>query len=133
VLDPIGKVEDRNDDGTNTKTSNPTVWDTGSSGGPWRSDRVVSGSFNQVLTAFDIDNNGLVELPLASDPGNIDRTHEYTKAHVLKHTITHELGHAVGMNHNYRSKCLMYNWSSDWSRDDYFSDIARGQMNIHNP
>jgi hypothetical protein len=133
VLDPIGKVEDRNDDGINTRTTNPTNWDTGSQSGPFRSDRVVSGSFNQTLTPFDIDNNGLVELPLASEAINIDRGHEYTKAHVLKHTITHELGHAVGMVHNYRSRCLMYTWSSDWSRDDFFSDLARQQMNIHNP
>jgi hypothetical protein len=27
----------------------------------------------------------------------------------------------------------MYTWSSDWSRDDFFSDLARQQMNIHNP
>jgi len=40
---------------------------------------------------------------------------------VLKHTITHELGHAVGIPHNDISDCLMSSTSSNWKRDGYFS------------
>lgn len=132
VLDAMGKVEDRNDDGRNTQTPDG-IFDTGCTNCAWHSDVVVSGSFVQALSVFDIDNNGNVELPLKDNPSSIDRDQEYTKAHVLKHTITHELGHSVGMSHNYKSNCLMYNWSTDWSRDNQFSDFAKSQMSIKNP
>jgi hypothetical protein len=130
-LDPIIKVEDQNDSGINEKSAGK--WETGCDGCPFKSDVVVSGSYNQQLTAFDIDNNGLVELPLASDPNSIDRNYEYTKAQVLKHSITHEMGHSVGMGHNSDSTCVMYEYSNNWSRDGKFSNYAIGQMSIHNP
>jgi hypothetical protein len=130
-LDPISKVEDRNDDGLNTQSSG--IYDTGCSTCPFKSDVLVAGSYNQQLTAFDINNNGMVELPVASDPNNIDPTYEYTKAQALKHTITHEMGHAVGMSHNSDSTCVMYMYSNNWSRDGKFSNTAIGQMRIHNP
>jgi predicted Zn-dependent protease len=94
---------------------------------------LVPGSYNQQITAFDINNNGLVELPFTSDPNNIDTNYEYTKPQVLKHTITHEMGHAVGMGHNSDSTCVMYEYSNNWSRDGKFSSYAIGQMSIHNP
>ena len=130
-LDPIAKVEDKNDNAINDKSGNK--YETGCQTCPFKSDVVVSGSYNQQLTAFDIDNNALVELPLASDPNSIDRNYEYTKAQVLKHTITHEMGHAVGMSHNSDSTCVMYEYSNNWSRDGKFSNYATVQKSIHNP
>jgi hypothetical protein len=92
------------------------------------------------LSPFDIDNDGVVELPFTMDPDNIDPTSEqdqkgepYTKARVLKHTITHEMGHGLGgVQHVLNSKCLMYEWSPDWRRDDYISDEFRARLNVHN-
>jgi hypothetical protein len=130
-LNPVGNVEDKNDNGNNDPSG--TSYETGCLSCPFKSDVLVSGSYNQHLTAFDIDNNGMVELPVASDPSSIDRTREYTKAHALKHTITHEVGHAVGMTHSTDSSCVMYDSSVNWSRDGKFSNTAVGQMKIHNP
>jgi hypothetical protein len=130
-LDSIANVQDKNDNGTNEKAGNK--YEAGCQTCPFKSDVVVPGSYNQQLTAFDVDYNGLVELPIAGDPNNIDRNYEYTKAQVLKHTITHEMGHAVGMRHNSDSTCVMYEYSNNWGRDGKFSNYATVQMSIHNP
>jgi hypothetical protein len=94
------------------------------------------------LSPFDIDNNGFVELPFATDPsddeGNWKRQHDnqgnpYTKGRVLKHTITHEIGHALaGNDHSSTPACLMYRFSSDWKRDDYICDYIRSRIKVHN-
>jgi hypothetical protein len=130
-LDPITKVQDKSDNGINEKSG--SKYETGCQTCPFKSDVVVPGSYNQQLTAFDIDNNGSVELPIAGDPNSFDRNYEYTKAQVLKHTVTHEMGHAVGMSHNSDSTCVMYEYSNNWSRDGKFSNYATVQMSIHNP
>ena len=56
---------------------------------------------------------------------------EYTGAQVLKHTITHELGHAVGSNHTQDSTDLMYEFSNNWKRDSHLGASA-AQVKIHN-
>jgi hypothetical protein len=92
-------------------------------------------SFERQHTALDVDGDGLVELPIANDPYspmNDAYAYEYTKAQVLKHTLTHELGHAVGMAHTAVSECVMYEYTINWGRDGFFSDSARAAMRIHN-
>ncbi|GAH38287.1 unnamed protein product, partial [marine sediment metagenome] len=104
VLDPVNpeKVEDTNDNGVldnNEKdgaTTPPT--DDGDAlfdgdypvvkaGGPW--------DFAQDLSPMDIDNDGKVELPRDNQvPTNPDD--EYTRAAVVRLTITHEMVHGVG-------------------------------------
>jgi len=91
------------------------------------------------LSPFDIDSDGVVELPFATDPDAIDPASEqdqggkpYTKARVLKHTTTHEMGHALGIAHVYNPECLMYRWSPDWRRDDYICDESRARLKVHN-
>jgi len=132
ALDPISAVEDKNDNGTDDKISRKYESSGTSTQGTLDGDLVVIGSYTQQLTAFDVDANGLVELPVAGNPTTIDRTHEYTREQVLKHTITHEMGHAVGMPHNSDATCLMYEYSNDWSRDGAFSAAAKAQAQIHN-
>jgi hypothetical protein len=88
--------------------------------------------YENALSAFDVDNNGLVELPVVADVASIDPANEATMKQVIKSTITHEGGHGVGMTHNSDSACLMYEWSTSWIRDDFFSAFAIGQMKIIN-
>ena len=51
---------------------------------------------------------------------------------MLKHTITHELAHALGINHTADATCLMYTYSVDWKRDGTLSSVAQSQVKIHN-
>jgi len=69
---------------------------------------------------------------VVADPGSIPPENESTLQQVLKHTITHEMGHAVGMTHNSNSDCVMYEYSQNWRRDHHFSDFALNQMRILN-
>ena len=130
-LDPINLVEDKNDN---------AVWNTGEdkTGGTASKldgDVRVVNSYTQNLSPFDINSNGLIELPVASNPSSVLSRYEYTKKQILKHTITHEMGHAVGaadQYHNDDSDCLMYKYSNNWSRDDKFGSVAKGKIQIHN-
>ncbi|MGD8500282.1 MAG: hypothetical protein PVJ86_06525 [Phycisphaerales bacterium] len=93
-------------------------------------------NWSQDLSPHDIDNDGLVELPRkAQVPVSTD---EYTKAQVVRHTVTHEMGHATGISGPYpgghcnESTCLMYQYSNNWNRDGHFCDDCRGMIRVHN-
>jgi hypothetical protein len=132
VLDPLtaAVVEDRNDNGAVDVVR--SVSEDVNRNGVLDGDHVIVDSLTQTLTSFDVDNDGLVELPAVSEAAQIDPRFEYTKAQVLKHTISHELGHALGMTHNTDAACLMFKDSPNWSRDGCLSLDSKAQMQIHN-
>jgi len=151
LLDPVDLVEDKDDDGIldlvcpkGRKPSgticNEDINGNGTLDGDVKEYPPSSPRYIRDLTAFDIDNDGFVELPYRKDPYTMSKdsgtptdTYEYTIEQCLKHTITHEMGHAVGIyDHTEDSNCVMYSQSNNWSRDNYFSDVAKSQIMIHN-
>jgi hypothetical protein len=132
LLDPLTStsIEDRNDNGAIDVVR--SVSEDVNHNGALDGDHVRVNSFSEALTAFDSDDDGFVELPVASDPMLIDSRFEYSKAQVLKHTITHEIGHALGMTHNTDATCLMFKDSPNWSRDGCLSLDSKQQIQIHN-
>lgn len=92
------------------------------------------------LSPFDIDNDGNVELPFATDPtaNNYARQYDddgnpYTKARVTQFLATHEIGHALaGDQHSTVKECTMFQESLNWKRDHYLSDQVRENVEVHN-
>jgi hypothetical protein len=127
-LDPIGTtgLEDANDNGTKDSREDKD------NDGVLDHDLYMPGSFAQQLTVFDVNNNGRVELPTVTNATQV--TIEYTKEQVIKHTITHEIGHAVGMtgSHCACPGTLHDQYSTDWQRDGNLSAFSRGEIKIHN-
>jgi hypothetical protein len=142
ILDPVDGafVEDQNDNGTNDRRKGKLESEAAGDVNVLEGDLLILPiDYTHHHTALDVDHDGRVELPVINDPNDpsTDATgntypNEYTRAQVLKHTITHELGHAVGMSHNSCSTCLMYEWSTNWSRDDNFSGDEQSQSSYHN-
>jgi Putative metal-binding motif/Bacterial TSP3 repeat/Thrombospondin type 3 repeat len=92
-------------------------------------------SYGNTHSAFNVDGDDRIEIPLVSDPeqpSSGQYTWEYTKAQVLKGTISHELGHAVGMSHTTVPTCLMFEYTNNYHRDNFLSDAARAALRIHN-
>jgi hypothetical protein len=122
-------VEDKNDNGVEDRKE-------GDRDGILEGDHLAYPiSYANNHTVVDIDSDGMVEHPTTSDPSEPASgiyPFEYTLSQVLKHTLTHELGHATGMLHNAADFCLMYMYTNNWSRDDTFSPDAIDQMRIHN-
>jgi hypothetical protein len=132
MLDPLSQVEDQEDtlspvDGIMGDAAN-SVWD-----GDYRTTDESTWSNTNNLNPFDINHNGLVELPVATDPDEVNPADEYDLKQVLKHTITHEICHALaGDSHSSDPACVMYKWSVDWKRQDYLSDGYRSLLRVHN-
>ena len=143
-LDPIGSVEDKNDNGVLDKKEDANR------NGIFEGDKVVVGNYVQNLNPFDIDNDGYVELPQQTEPSAVDASTteaaavEYTRADVAGHVITREIGHSLGMGSGdpdavdsvghciHDQKCVMYQYSIDWKRDGYFCPYHQSLIQIHN-
>jgi len=129
-LDPIGTTtsEDANDNALTDRREDAN------GNGQLDGDLVVLNSFSLQESPFDINHNGRVELtsPLPTNPALIQPDVESTPAQVRKHTITHELGHMIGMQHNQDATGLMYQYTNTWRRDGIFTADSIAQAQIHN-
>ena len=146
LLDPLNLVEDyRNENGIGPekfsgKTEDFLVDDNLLEGdrmmADWKTPQDssnVSYKTGYAFSTFDSNGNGLVELPVLIDSNTIDK--EYTTAVVQRHTVIHELGHAVGVKnpeHTDDPTCVMYQSSNNWDRAGKFSAAALSQIQIHN-
>jgi len=139
MLAPITIVCDKSSQGADNglvQTGECTV--SGTLGG----DIYVPGAFDRDMTVMDVNNDGCVELPFVSDPTTLTTcskdaesavSPQATFQQVTRSIVTHELGHAAGVNlHTSDSTDLMYQYSINWTRDGHFSPQAAGLVQIHN-
>jgi hypothetical protein len=123
-------------------------------GGQLGGDTYVPGSFSRDLSAMGPANDGCTQLPFVSDPRSVPRCGPVgtatdltgpqgpfpsaTKRQVVRHLITHELGHGAGVNlHTTDSTDVMYQYTNNWIRDGFnglghFSSTAAPLIQIHN-
>ena len=138
MLTPLSLVGDSANDNGIKDTSKEVVDATGQLVG----DTYVAGPFNLQLSGMDATNDGCVELPFVADPRNIPRCNpatdtalspQATKQQVVRSLITHELGHAAGVNtHTTDATDVMYQSTINWIREGHFSPTAAGLLQIHN-
>ena len=94
--------------------------------------------FDHDLTPHDVDNDGKIELPLVAQVSDILPTNEYDKPHVVMHTVTHEMGHSVGITYPIRGghcadpTCAMYYLVPNYNRHGHFCNDCRSRIYIHN-
>ncbi len=103
-----------------------------------------AGAVCGTLSPFDIDNNGYVELPGATDPlaDNFARQHDdagmpYSLERVLQFLVTHETIHALALKpppylHSDDNTGVMYERSNNWKRDNFISYDFREWLDVHN-
>jgi hypothetical protein len=137
-LAPLSLCEDQADQ--MTPLDGIIAGDTGN--GEWDGDRRL-GTYAEwtvqgQLSPFDVDGDGFIELPFVSDPaqadpGVLNPDFEYTKAHVLMHTTTHEVAHSIGSaSHTDVDTCLMYRYSNNYNRANYLSNWFRSLLRVNN-
>jgi len=117
-----------------------------------RGQTCAPGSICGELSPFDIDNNGYVELPRATDPHADNDFRQYTcdpddsectnpvpysLARVLQFLITHEAIHAMALKpppylHSVDETGVMYERSNNWKRDNFISHAFREWLDVHN-
>jgi hypothetical protein len=85
------------------------------------------------FSTFDADADGLVELPVVLDSKQI--TVEYPAVKVQRQTITHEMGHAVGIRnpeHPCEEANVMCVPVVSWDLGGKFDNSGKSQIIIHN-
>ena len=132
VLDPLEAVEDKNDNNRiDIIDFNTGETEDSNSNQVLDGDTVILDSYTHEVTTMDIDDDGAVELPAVPSPAAIDPQLEQSKAAVLKHTVTHELGHMAGATHTGDMTDVMHTYSRNWVRDHHFGTSVAA-LKIHN-
>ena len=132
VLDPLEAVEDKNDNNRiDIIDFNTGETEDSNSNQVLDGDTVILDSYTHEVTTMDIDDDGAVELPAVPSPAAIDPQLEQGKAAVLKHTVTHELGHMAGATHTGDMTDVMHTYSRNWVRDHHFGTSVAA-LKIHN-
>jgi uncharacterized repeat protein (TIGR01451 family) len=139
MLAPITKVGDSASGGADNgavNTGEATI------NGQLAGDTYIPGSFNQQLSALDVNSDRCIELPTVADPTTIARctssadtaaAPSATKQMVIRSVVTHEMGHLAAIAaHTTDPTDIMYQSTINFIRDGHFSDTAAGLVQIHN-
>jgi hypothetical protein len=140
MLAPITVVGDSSGTGADNGIVNTGD---GTVNGQLAGDAYIPGNFNQQLSAVDVNSDGCVELPTVADPTSIGRCDpsvetaaapSASKQQVVRVVITHELGHATGVNTHFNNdpNDIMFISTTNFTRDGHFGATAAPLVQIHN-
>ena len=104
--------------------------------------RVIRTAQTLGIRTVAVHSSADAELPFVADPTTLPvcapgadsaAAPQATFQQVVRSVITHELGHATGINiHTSDPADLMYMFSINWRRDGHFSPQAGSLIQIHN-
>jgi hypothetical protein len=127
------RVEDKDDDGMRDGGENSIINDAWLDGDCYLRNDIAGGNYLAgELSTFDIDQDGLIEMPALFGPDDLPTAKEYSKPHVFKVIITHEAIHGLGVGHTQESTCLMFGNVNELDKDDNLSSDAKRDLDIFN-
>jgi hypothetical protein len=127
------RVEDKDDDGQWSGGESSIIRDQILDGDCYLRNDIATGNYLAgELSTFDIDQDGLIEMPPLTGPDELPTAKEYSEPHVFKVITTHEAIHGLGVGHTQEAECLMYVNVNELDKDDYLSSDAKRDLDIFN-
>jgi hypothetical protein len=136
MLDAINnkkRVEDKDDDGIRDGGENSIANDAFLDGDLYLRADIAGGNYQAGnLGTYDIDMDGLIELPTLFGPADLTTAKEYSQPHVFKTIITHEAIHGLGVGHTQVATDLMFANVNELDKDWNLSPDALRDLDIFN-
>jgi hypothetical protein len=136
LLDAVNnrnRVEDKDDDGIRDGGENSIVNDAWLDGDCYLRNEIATGNYLAgELSTYDIDQDGLIEMPTLFGPDDLATSKEYSKPQVFKVITTHEAIHGLGAGHTQESTCLMFANVNELDKDGNLSSDAKRDLDIFN-
>jgi hypothetical protein len=136
LLDAISnrdRVEDKDDDGIRDGGESSILNDAYLDGDVYLRKEIAVGNYQAGdSTTYDIDMDGLIELPTLFGPEDLATAKEYTQAHTFKTILTHEAIHGLGVGHTQVATDLMFANVNELDKDKTLSPDAIRDLDIFN-
>jgi hypothetical protein len=91
-----------------------------------------AGRYDLELSAFNVNGDDLIELPLVAEESEIVDGFEYSRSQLYAMINSHELGHSLGASHNSVEADPMFEFMTDFRRNEAFLTPSLNQFSIHN-
>jgi hypothetical protein len=127
------RVEDKDDDGVRDGGENSIQNDAVLDGDVYLRVSIAAGNYEAGNSStYDIDMDGLIELPTLFGPDDLATAKEYTQPHTFKTILTHEAIHGLGVGHTQVGTCLMFANVNELDKDGILSPDAIRDLDIFN-
>jgi hypothetical protein len=132
-IDNRNRVEDKDDDGIRDGGEGSIINDDWLDGDVYLRSEIAAGNYEAGdASTYDIDMDGLIELPTIFGPDDLINAKEYTRAHTFKTILTHEAVHGLGAGHTQVPTCLMFANVNELDKDINLSSDAIRDLDLFN-
>jgi hypothetical protein len=127
------RVEDKDDDGIRDGGEASISNDAWLDGDVYLRDDIADGNYQAGdSSTYDIDMDGLIELPTLFSPDDLATAKEYTQPHTFKTILTHEAIHGLGVGHTQVATDLMFSNVNELDKDGNLSPDAIRDLDLFN-